>query len=123
LGLSRLVRAQFGEPVTRDGTVTLKLRWEATGPGGSLFPALDADITLTATGAEATLLRLDGAYRPPFGPLGARLDQAILHRAAAATIQSFLRHVAGAIISPAPREQQAARLTEIPRAAPQAEET
>jgi hypothetical protein len=33
-----------------------------------LFPALDADITLTPAGEDATVLRLAGAYRPPLGP-------------------------------------------------------
>jgi hypothetical protein len=46
------------------------LRWEATGPGGRLFPALDADITLTPAGEHATLLGLAGCYRPPLGSWG-----------------------------------------------------
>jgi hypothetical protein len=45
-GLSKLVRAQFLPPVQRGGMLNLTLRWEATGPGGELFPALDADLLL-----------------------------------------------------------------------------
>jgi len=101
-GISRTVEVQFRELVTRGDTTVLALRWEAVGPGGGLFPALDADITLTPAGEHATMLTMAGAYRPPLGTLGARLDRAILRRAAAATIRSFLDRVAEAIADPAP---------------------
>jgi hypothetical protein len=120
-GLSRLVLVRFRELVTDGDSVVLALRWEADGPGGGLFPALDADITLTAAGMRATVLTLDGAYRPPLGAVGAGLDRAILHRAAAGTIQSFVQRVADAIInpaSPAPAEQGAWEW-ERPRSAPE----
>jgi hypothetical protein len=39
----------------------------ATGPGGKLFPALDADIWLTPAGEYSARLSLAGAYRPPPG--------------------------------------------------------
>jgi hypothetical protein len=65
-----------------------------------LFPALDADITLTSAGKHATLLRLAGAYRPTLGWLGAGIDRVILHRVAAATIGVFIDRVADAITLP-----------------------
>ncbi len=37
--------------VTRGESAVLALRWQATGPGGRLFPALDADIWLTPPGS------------------------------------------------------------------------
>jgi dienelactone hydrolase len=49
------------------------MRWEATGVTGRLFPALDADITLTAEGDQATAVTLTGVYRSPLGALGAGL--------------------------------------------------
>jgi len=123
-GLSRLVHVQFRDLVTRGEAVVLTLRWEATGPGGGLFPALDADIRLTADGGQATLLRMDGAYRPPLGGLGVVLDRAILHRVAALTIRSFVGRVADAIVNPAPRKQagQRAPQWEILPSAPEPEE-
>jgi hypothetical protein len=66
-----------------------------------LFPALDADITLTPAGNHSTTLTLTGAYRPPLGTVGAELDRAILYRVAAATIRAFLHRVADAIVHPA----------------------
>lgn len=96
-GLSKLVRIRFREPVRRGAVTVLTLRWEAAGPVGALFPVLDADITLVPDGGRATLLGLDGVYRPPGGSLGAALDQALLHRVAAATIRALLARIAGAI--------------------------
>jgi hypothetical protein len=95
-GASRLVRVRFTDPSYRDGTTRVALRWEATGVTGGLFPALDADITLTAEG-ESTRVALTGTYRPPLGPLGAGLDRLVLGKVAAATIGAFLDQVCRAL--------------------------
>jgi hypothetical protein len=93
-GLSKLVRVQVRELAGTDRSVGLALRWEATGPGGGLFPVLDADLTMTPAGERITILALAGVYRPPLGAMGAALDRAILHRVASATIRAFLAQVA-----------------------------
>jgi len=106
--LSRLVEVSFRDLVSHGDRVLLTLRWKAVGPGGGLFPVLDADITLTpgpelrATDSQTTELRLDGVYRPPFGAAGAGLNRAILHRVATATIRAFVTQVADAIATPPP---------------------
>jgi len=100
-GMSKLVRVQFREPVRHGAVTLLTLRWEATGAGGALFPVFDADIILVPDGDDATLIGLDGVYRPPGGALGAAVDKAILHRVAAATVRSLLNQIADAIVSPA----------------------
>ena len=94
-GLSRLVQVHSRDLKASDDSARLALRWEATGAGGELFPALDADITLTPAGNHSTTLTLTGAYRPPLGTVGAELDRAILYRVAAATIRAFLHRVDG----------------------------
>jgi hypothetical protein len=86
-GMSRLAEAHFRGPVIREDTAVLTLRWEAIGPGGGLFPALDADITLSPAGDRGTLLSLAGAYRPAPGALDTRPGQVTLQRVAAATIR------------------------------------
>jgi hypothetical protein len=86
--------------VVRADTAVLTLRWEASGAGAALFPVLDADITLTPAGDDATLLRLDGSYRPPLGAAGARLDRAVMNHVASATIRSLLRQISEALASP-----------------------
>jgi hypothetical protein len=99
-GISRLAEIRIQSLVARDGRAGLALRWEARGPGGRLFPVLDADLTLTPAGEDAALLTLSGAYRPPLGSLGAELDRLLLHRVAEATIRNFLERVATALARP-----------------------
>jgi hypothetical protein len=96
-GLSRLVRVQARELSGTEDSAGLAIRWEATGPGGALFPVLDADIRLIPAGERATLLTLAGTYRPPLGSLGGALDRAILHRVAAATMRNFIDRLATAL--------------------------
>jgi hypothetical protein len=95
-GSSRVVRVQFTDPVYRDDEVRIGLRWEAIGVTGGLFPALDADISLSAAG-ERTRVGLTGTYRPPLGALGSGLDRLVLRKVAAATITAFLNQVSGAL--------------------------
>lgn len=95
--VSKLVRIHVGEPLTSQDAARFPLRWEATGPGSALFPALDADIVLASEGERAASLTLTGVYRPPLGSLGAMLDRALLSRIATATIRDFLDRLARAI--------------------------
>jgi len=103
-GLSKLVRVRWLEPIRRGATMSGPLRWEATGATGELFPVLDADLILAKHGDDQVLLSLTGSYRPPFGWAGAALDRAIMHRVAAATIQSLLARIADAVSDPAAQE-------------------
>ncbi len=96
-GVSRLVRVQVRELSWSDRSAGLALRWEATGPGGGLFPVLDADLKLAPDGEGGTVLSLVGSYRPPLGPLGEALDRTVLRRVAAVTIRSFVAEVAAQI--------------------------
>ena len=96
-GMSKLVEVHFLEVVTRGESAVLALRWEATGPGGTLFPALDADMSLTPAGQHSTRLSLAGSYRPPLGAVGAGLDRALLHKVADRTMQSLVTRIADAL--------------------------
>ena len=97
IGLSKLVRIQVRELARTEKSAGIALRWEAVGPGGGLFPVLDADVRLTPAGEHVTLLSMAGSYRPPLGTLGQVLDRAILHRVAAATIHGFVTQIAARI--------------------------
>lgn len=92
-GMSRLVRVRFTEPVCREGSMSVGLRWEATGLTGRLFPALDADISLSDAGAAGTQVTLVGSYRPPFGAAGAELDRLVMRAVANATLRQLLTQV------------------------------
>ena len=99
-GASRLAGVRSRDLVQRDDRAGLALRWDYAGPGGGVFPVLDADITLTPAGEHTTLLTLAGTYRPPLAAQEAGLHQAVLHRVATATIRAFLSRVADAIAHP-----------------------
>ncbi len=106
-GMSRLVRVQFCHLVTRGDSAVWALRWEADGTTGGLFPVLDADVTLTRAGEQATVLAVSGVYRPPPGSLDAGLDRAIMHLVAEATIQAFTRQIGTGLVSPAAEPEAA----------------
>lgn len=95
--VSRLAHVKWKEPVTRENSMLVALRWEAVGPGGRLFPALDADLTLAPAGERASSLRLAGAYRPPPDASRGQLDGENLHRVAAAAVQGFIDRVGAKI--------------------------
>jgi hypothetical protein len=99
-GMSKLAGVHALEVATRGESAVLTLRWEATGPGGRLFPALDADMSLTPAGQHSTRLSLAGAYRPPLAALGAGLDRAVVHEVADATVHSLLARVADVLTRP-----------------------
>lgn len=96
-GFSRLVRVQVRDLPERASIAGLAVRWEVLGPGGALFPVLDADVELVRAGPQTTWLTLAGAYRPPLGALGEALDRAILHRVASGTIRGFLSRIAAGL--------------------------
>jgi hypothetical protein len=100
-GMSKLVRVRFSAMAVGERFASGAMRWDATGPGEGLFPVLDADVTLTRAGDDATILAVWGVYRPPFGGLGAGLDRVVLRRVAQARIRTFARRIGTAIMDPA----------------------
>jgi hypothetical protein len=114
LGLYKVVRVQVRQLAATGGHAGFAIRWEATGPGGGLFPALDADIRLVPGADQTTLLVLAGVYRPPLGPLGVALDRAALHRVAAATIRNFLGRLAASVTGPAGAPEAGAGAAPLP---------
>ena len=99
-GMSRLVGVRPGDLKETEGCARLWLRWEAIGPDGTLFPALDADLTLSAAAENTTVLTLAGVYRVP-EHAGAGLDPGILRCFAAVTMDSFIARLACALMHPA----------------------
>jgi hypothetical protein len=123
---AKLVQVRFLDPVYRGDVMTAGLRWEATGPAGSLFPVLDADLAISPGGQEGTpaaeksaRLALTGAYRPPLGRLGAGIDRVALHRVATATMRALLGSVAETITNPATAGQAANEASPAVRALPE----
>ena len=100
-GMSKLVRVSLLDPVRRDESVLVPMRWEATGVMGRLFPVLDANLMLGADDEGRGVLRIAGVYRPPLGGVGEELDQIVLRRVASATLRSLLRRIAALLADPA----------------------
>jgi hypothetical protein len=99
-GASKLVRVSLLDPVPHEDMVLVPIRWEATGRMGRLFPVLDANLIVGADSQGRAELRITGAYRPPLDGVGEGLDQAVLHRVAAATLKSLLRRIAATMAGP-----------------------
>ncbi len=92
-GLSKTVQIQSISAYQQGRMTVIPLRWVATGPLGSAFPVLDANLELTARDFE-TDLHIVGSYRPPFGALGVALDRLVLHNVAQSTIRRFAMQLA-----------------------------
>jgi hypothetical protein len=71
----------------------IKLVWKAR-RDATLFPVMDADLSLWALTSTETQLELEGAYTPPLGIVGHAIDVAVGHRVAEATVHRFLDDVA-----------------------------
>ena len=97
LGLAepRLARVRSFTCGRGGGQVATGLRWEAGGVSASLFPVLDADLTLSPTGWSNPRLALVGVYRPPFGLLSSDLDPALSDWVADLTVRALLHAIAG----------------------------
>jgi hypothetical protein len=100
--VARLVRVCAGNLAARSDSACAPLRWEAIAPGGDVFPALDADLTLRPAANQATTLILTAAYRPPPGSPSGGWGHVVEHRVATATIEAFLNRVCVAITTPGP---------------------
>jgi hypothetical protein len=103
---SKLVMVHVGDVTASGNEARMPLRWEATGLGNGLFPALDADVSVTPAEDQTTILTLTGVYRPPLGRLGAMLDRAVLSRVAAATIRDFVARLALVIADSSTQDEQ-----------------
>jgi hypothetical protein len=82
-----------GDPRTRLG-----FTWQAA-QGASVFPTMDATLSVYPLSSRETQLDLLGRYRPPLGTMGSALDAAVGHRVAEATLLRLLRDVRTVIIT------------------------
>ena len=114
--MSKLVEVHFLEVATRGESAVLALRWEATGPGGRLFPPLDADMSLTPQGSILPGYRWPGSTGLRSLPWARGPDRAVVHEVADVTVRSLLARVADVLTRP-PESAGAVQRTGITRAA------
>jgi hypothetical protein len=124
-GVSRLAGVRPGDITEIRGGARLPVHWEVIAGGGTLFPVLDADLTLTPAGEVTTVFALTGVFRPPPGLADAGLDREIVCWFAAAAIRVFLARLAAAIVHPsgATPESPARGAGTVPRSQRGAEHT
>jgi hypothetical protein len=99
-GMSRLAGVRAEDIAETPDRARLWLRWEAIGPDGAAYPALDAVVTLTPAGEAITSLALEGVYRLP-GQAEAELSLAVVRCFSAVAIRSFIARLACALMHPA----------------------
>lgn len=99
-GASQLAGVCPGEVTETPGNAQFPVHWEATTGAGALVPALDADLTLTPAGEQATVFALTGVFRPPPALADAGLDREIVSWFATAALRVFLARLAAALVQP-----------------------
>jgi hypothetical protein len=72
---------------------TIRLTWAAE-KTPSLFPSMDATLSIAPVSASETRLVLEGDYRPPLGMLGRAVDALALHHVAEATVHKLVHELA-----------------------------
>ena len=101
LGMYRIARVRVTGMVTHENSALWAMRWEVAGRGGTLVPALDADVKLTPAGPDATVLTVTGVCLLPLARLAAGQDPAVTRQVAQAAIEVFTSHIAASIAGPA----------------------
>ena len=91
--VAKTVTLNVGRPVRMPHQTTFPLSWKATG-APSLFPQMNADLTVARVGSALAHLGFSGSYEPPGGPVGQAIDQALLHRIAESSVKGFVDRIA-----------------------------
>jgi hypothetical protein len=99
-GASQLAGVCPGDITETRGRAQLPVHWELTAREGTLFPVLDADLTLTPAGDQTTVFALTGIFRSPPDLADAGLDHEIVYWFATAAIRVFLARLASALAHP-----------------------
>jgi hypothetical protein len=87
------VVVELGEPVQTSTWTVIPLTWKATFPQ-KLFPMMTGRIELAPVDKNVTRLTVSGMYEAPFGGVGRQLDEAVMHKAADATVQELAESIA-----------------------------
>jgi len=71
----------------------IPVTWKATGPK-PLFPIMTGRVELVPVDTRVTRLTVSGMYEPPLGPVGKKIDEAVMHRVAEATVRELAESIA-----------------------------
>jgi hypothetical protein len=87
------VVVELGEPVKTSTWTVIPLSWKATFPQ-KLFPVMTGRVELAPVDKGVTRLTVSGMYEPPLGGLGKRIDEAMMHNVAQATVKELAESIA-----------------------------
>ncbi len=87
------VTIEVGEAVTGGSWTEVPLTWKATFVK-QLFPVMVGKVELAPVEANVTRLTVSGMYEPPLGRIGKRLDEAMMHNVAQATVKELAESIA-----------------------------
>lgn len=76
-----------------DDPSVVEFSWQPTFPR-QLFPDFEGKIVIAPVDPDVSRLTVSGTYVPPLGALGQVLDEALMHRAAEATVQELAAAIA-----------------------------
>ena len=93
LELRKKVDIEVGELVTIGDWTEVPVKWQATFVQ-RLFPIMTGKVELETVDPGITRLTVRGMYEPPLGRLGKQLDEALMHRAAQATVKELAESIA-----------------------------
>jgi len=93
LGLRKKVAVEVGEPVTVGDCIEVPVTWQATFVQ-HLFPVMTGKVEVAPVDSRITRLTVCGMYEAPLGRLGKHLDDALMHRAAEATVKELAESIA-----------------------------
>ncbi len=93
IGFRKKVAVEVGEPVTSGAWTEVPITWQATSIK-DLFPVMVGKVELAPVDIGVTRLTVSGMYQPPLGRLGKKLDDALMHRVAEATVKELAESIA-----------------------------
>ena len=87
------VTVEVGTAVSGAGWAEVPITWKATF-AKPLFPVMDGKVELAPVDGRVTRLTVSGMYEPPLGKVGKRLDEAVMHKVAEATVKELAESIA-----------------------------
>lgn len=91
--VAKEVVVALGSPhMSRSGMV-LPVSWRATG-APALFPRLEGELGIEATGPGRAAIHLRASYRVPLGSMGELVDRLLLSRLARSTVADWVDRIA-----------------------------
>jgi hypothetical protein len=93
VSVRKRVEVTLGEPEKTGDWTNMPISWKATFPE-QLFPVLTGRLELVPVEKGVTRLTVSGMYAPPFGKLGALIDDAVMHSVAEATVREVTEGIA-----------------------------